>query len=64
MPNKPITQFLKDLHNVDNNFNPVQKAILVFILLSVFVAVIESEDSIYQTFSSYFFYVNNFFAIF
>ena len=64
MPNKPITQFLKDLHNVDNNFNPVQKAILVFILLSVFFAVIESEDSIYQIFSSYFFYVNNFFAIF
>lgn len=64
MPNKQINNFLKDLHNVDNNFNSIQKAILVFILLSVFVAVIESEDSISQVFSNYFYYVNYFFAVF
>jgi voltage-gated potassium channel len=64
MPNNQISKFLKDLHNVNNNFNLIQKIILVFILLSVFVAVLESEDSIYQIFRNYFYYVNNFFAIF
>lgn len=64
MKNNQIINSIKNLHNVDNNFNLVQKVILFFIILSVFVVVLESENSLALRFGDYFYYINYFFAVF
>lgn len=56
--------FVENLHNIKNDFNFIQKIIFCVILISVTIAVIETEDTIAKEFNQLFFYINYFIATF
>ena len=59
-----MKDFISKLHQTNNKFNNIQKFIFVIIIFSIISVVLETEKSIYSTYSEVFYYLNYFFAFF